>query len=371
MSQSTEIPLVDLRAQYASIQGEIDSAIQAVIDQAAFIGGPFLEDFEKNFATYCGVQFAVGTSSGTSALQLALLAAGIGPGDEVITVSNTFVATAGAISAVGARPVFVDVEEHYCTLDPKRLADAITPKTQAVIPVHPYGQPSAMEPIMAIAKDFSLTVIEDAAQAHGADSGGRMVGNLAHAACFSFFPGKNLGAYGDAGMVVTNNSEIAQHVKLVRDHGRKGKHECIVVGGNFRLDGLQAAILDVKLKHMPRWTERRRALAARYTKALAGLEELDLPKEREGDTHVYHLYVIRTPQRDALLQHLKSRGIAAAVHYPIPLHLQPAFAFLEHGEGTFPVSERMAREVLSLPIYPELTEAQQDHIVGALWKALA
>jgi dTDP-4-amino-4,6-dideoxygalactose transaminase len=363
---SIDIPLVDLKAQYASIQPEIDAAIQAVIDQAAFAGGPFVEAFEANFAAFCGTRYAIGTSSGTSALHLALLAVEVGPGDEVITVPNTFVATVEAIVAVGARPVLVDVEERYHTLDPGALEAAITPQTKAIIPVHLYGQPVDMDPLAEVARANDLRVIEDAAQAHGARYKGRTVGSLGDVGCFSFYPAKNLGAYGEAGMLVTDDPDVAERARLLRNHGLKEKHHHVLQGFNFRMDGLQAAILDVKLKHLPRWTERRQALAASYREVLTEVSDLLLPEERPEATHVYHLYVVRTSRRDELLQHLAREGIGAGIHYPVPVHRQPAFATLGHEAGAYPVAERLAVEILSLPLYPEFTERQMERVVQAV-----
>lgn len=363
---STQIPLVDLKAQYATIKPEIDSAIQAVIEQTAFVSGPFLQTFEENFASFCGTQFAVGTSTGTSSLQLALLAAGVGSGDEVITVPNTFVGTVEAIVATGARPVLVDVEERYHCLDPLRLEGAITPRTKAVIPVHLYGGMADMEPIEKIAKSYDLTIIEDAAQAHGAQYKGRSAGSLGAIGCFSFYPAKNLGAYGEAGMVVTNDRESFEKVRLLKNHGRKTKHEHVLQGSNFRMDGLQAAILDVKLKHLGQWTERRRSVAEKYTHCLSEVSGLRLPEERPDTVHVYHLYVVRTTHREELLRHFNEDGIGAGIHYPIPVHLQQAFSQLGYERGSFPVAERLAEEVLSLPLYPELTEEQVDRVVESV-----
>ena len=356
------IPLVDLKAQYASIRPEIDVAIQRVIDTTSFIMGPDVRAFEDAFARYCGVTHCVGVSSGTAALELALRAFGVGPGHEVITVAHTFIATAEAISAVGAKPVFVDIDPATYTLDPNRLTAAITPATRAIIPVHIYGHPAAMTAINQVAKIHNLVVIEDAAQAHGATWQGKFAGTLADAACFSFYPGKNLGAYGDAGALTTNNPPIAEQVRSLRNHGRRSKYLHDQKGFGERLDTLQAAILAAKLPHLVQWTTARRRLAARYNVLLAACE-VSLPTVAPEAEPAWHLYVLRTPQRDALLDFLKAHGVEAGVHYPVPLHLQPAYADLGYHKGDFPVTEAVADSCLSLPLYPEMTEAQQDRVV--------
>jgi dTDP-4-amino-4,6-dideoxygalactose transaminase len=359
-----KIPLVDLKAQYLSIKSEIDAAIDRVIDKTAFILGEEVESFEKEFAAFCKAEYCVGVASGTAALHLALLACGVRPGDEVITTPFTFIATAEAISHCGARPVFVDIDPRNCLLDPTQVEAAITRATKAIVPVHLYGQPVEMDPILDIARKYGLRVVEDAAQAHGAEYRGKRTGTLGDVACFSFFPGKNLGAYGDGGAVVTNDPDIARKVRRLRDHGRESKYEHLEIGFGERLDALQAAILRAKLAHLEDWTEARRKHAARYDALLRpmGIETVQVsPHVR----HVYHLYVIRSPRRDALLEHLKSRGIGAGVHYPIPLHLQPAYS-AEYKHVRLPQAERAAQEVLSLPIYPELTEEQLEYVAGAV-----
>lgn len=363
MAQS--IPLADLQAQYQAIGEEIDAAIRRVISKSSFILGPEVTNFEQAFAAYCGAAHCVGVSSGTAALELALRALGVGPGDEVITVAHTFIATAEAISAVGAKPVFVDIEPHSYNLAPEAFAEAITPRTRAVIPVHLYGQPADMTRINRIAREHGLRVIEDAAQAHGATWEGRRAGVLGDAACFSFYPGKNLGAYGDAGAVVTNQAEIAEQVRLLRNHGRRAKYLHEQIGFGERLDALQAAILGAKLSHLGKWIEERNRLAARYTSRLADLE-LVLPQVSEQARHAWHLYVVRTPRRDEMLEHLHQQGIGAGVHYPIPLHLQPAYAELGYGRGDLPVTELVADTCLSLPLYPEMTEEQQDRVIQCI-----
>ena len=367
---STRVPLVDLAAQYAAIRPEVDQAIQAVLDATDFIMGPAVKRFEADFAAYCQAAHCVGVASGTAALELVLRAVGVGPGDEVITVAHTFIATAEAITAVGARPVFVDIDPCTYNLDPARLSAAITPTTRAIMPVHIYGQPADMDGIRAIAAAHHLAVIEDAAQAHGATWNGVTAGGLGQAACFSFYPGKNLGAYGDAGAVVTNDAAIAEQVRLLRNHGRRSKYLHEVKGYGERLDTLQAAVLAAKLPHLPAWTAARRRLAARYDALLA-----DLPVERPvvapAAEPVWHLYVLRCGQRDALLEHLNRAGIGAGVHYPVPLHLQPAYADLGYAPGALPVTETVAATCLSLPIYPEMTEGQQDHVVAEIRRFFA
>jgi dTDP-4-amino-4,6-dideoxygalactose transaminase len=359
------IPLVDLKAQYRSIQSDIDAAIRRVVENTSFILGKEVQAFEQAFAQYCGADHCIGVSSGTAALHLALRAAGIGPGDEVITSPFTFVATAEAIWMAGARPVFVDIHPRYYCIHPDLIERAITPRTKAIMPVHLYGQPADMGPIMDIARRHQLLVIEDAAQAHGAEYHGRRTGTLGDIAGFSFYPGKNLGAYGDAGAVVTNNAELAERVRMLRDHGRRSKYEHEILGYGERLDALQAAILAAKLPHLEAWTERRRALAHRYHQLLAGVP-VELPEEMPGTRMVYHIYAIRTSHRDALLQHLNAQGIGAGIHYPIPLHLQPSLRYLGYQPGDFPEAERASQEVLSLPLYPEMTDEQQDMIVEAI-----
>jgi dTDP-4-amino-4,6-dideoxygalactose transaminase len=359
------IPLVDLKAQYAAIRPEIDEAIARVIANTSFIMGAEVRDFEEAFADACGVKYAVGVASGTAALELALEALDVGASDEVITTPLTFLATAEAIAQRGARPVFVDIEPGTVNLDPSLLSDAVTPQTRVIMPVHLYGLPANMDAISKVARQHNLFVVEDAAQAHLARYRGRVVGGLGDVACFSFYPGKNLGAYGDGGMVVTNDETLADKVRLLRNHGRSEKYVHQILGHGERLDALQAAILAVKLPHLPDWNIRRRAVAARYRELLTD-SPLTLLDDSEACEQVYHLFVVRTPQRDALQQHLKERGIAAGIHYPLPLHLQPACAYLGYGAGDFPQAEQAANEVLSLPIYPELTDDQIAQVVDAI-----
>ena len=364
------IPLVDLKAQYRAIRPEIDTAIATVITNTSFIMGPMVSEFERQFADFCGVDHCIGVSSGTAALTLALRALGIGPGDEVITTAHTFIATAEAICAVGAQPVFVDIDPITYTLDPDRFAAAITSATRAVIPVHIYGQPAAMDRINLIAETHGLAVIEDAAQAHGATWQGQLAGSLAHLGCFSFYPGKNLGAYGDAGAVTTNDPALAEQIRSLRNHGRRDKYVHDQVGYGERLDTLQAAILTVKLAHLADWTAARRRLAARYHTLLADLD-LILPQEADEANAAWHLYVVRTPHRDQIVDQLKRHGVEAGIHYPLPLHLQPAFASLGSRAGDLPVTEAVSATCLSLPLFPEMTDAQQDRVAELLHELLS
>jgi len=363
------IPLVDLKAQYLSIKDEIDAAIQRCIDRATFILGPEVAAFEEEFAAFCGVRHAVGVDSGTAALHLALRILGVGPGDEVVTTAYTFIATAEVVSLVGARPVFVDIDPRTYNMDPAKLEEAITPRTRAIIAVHLAGQPADMDPILDVARRHGLPVIEDAAQAHGATYRGRPVGTMGDLACFSFYPGKNLGCYGDGGALVTDRDDYADQARLLRDHGRRSKYEHLVTGYGYRLDALQAAILRAKLPHLREWNERRRAHAAAYAELLR-LLGVGLPQELPGARSVYHLYVVRVPARDQVFASMRERGIGVGIHYPIPLHLQPVYRDLGYREGDFPEAERAAREVLSLPMYPELTRAQMERVAAALAKAL-
>jgi len=357
------IPLVDLRRQYLSIRKEIDQAIQGVIDNSAFIMGEDVQEFENEFAKFCGVKYGVGTSSGTTALHLALVICGIKQGDEVITVPYTFIATTEAISYTGAKAVFVDIEDRSYTMDAEKIEEAITERTRAIIPVHLFGHPADMDKITKIAKKHNLIVIEDACQAHGAEYKGKKVGSLGDIACFSFYPGKNLGAYGDAGMAVTNNEEFAEKMRLLRNHGRNKRYYHQIEGYNYRLDTIQAAILRVKLRHLEEWTEKRRRNAKLYNKLLKG-SGVKTPVEMEYAKHVYHLYVIKTEKREKLYSRLKENGISAAVHYPLPLHLQEAYRYLGWKKGDFPISEACSERLLSLPMFPELTTDEIKKIAG-------
>jgi dTDP-4-amino-4,6-dideoxygalactose transaminase len=360
--QQNSIPLVDLKAQYETIHSEVDQAIQRVLTSTAFILGPDVRQFEEAFAAFCGARHCVGVSSGTAALELALRGLGVCAGDEVITVAHTFIATAEAISALGAQPVFVDIDPHSYTMAPDALERAINQATRAIIPVHIYGQPADMGAINEIAAAYRLVVVEDAAQAHGATWQGHSAGALSDAACFSFYPGKNLGAYGDAGAVTTDDAGLAEQLRLLRNHGRRAKYLHEQVGFGERLDTLQAAILAAKLPHLQQWTDDRRRLAQRYNRLLADCD-LILPHVAADANPVWHLFVIRTPQRDRLLEHLRQHDVEAGVHYPVPLHLQPAYAFLGYQRGDLPVTETVADTCLSLPLYPEMSDAQQDRVV--------
>ena len=359
------IPFVDLKAQYRSIKPEVTAAIAGVLESCEFTLGSEVAAFEEEFAAYCRAEHGVGVNSGTSALHLALLAAGVGPGDEVITVPFTFLATVSAIDYTGARPVFVDVDPRTLTMDPAALEAAITPRTRAVIPVHLYGRPADMDPIVAIARRHGLVVIEDAAQAHGADYKGRRVGTLGDMACFSFYPGKNLGAYGEGGLVVTDSPEYTRTLRMLRDWGAEKKYEHVLKGYNYRMEGIQGAVLRVKLRHLDDWTEARRAAAARYDELLVD-SGVETPPPAPDARHVYHIYAVRTASRQAWQDALQQQGIQTGVHYPVPVHLQPAFADLGYRAGQFPASERAAKEVLSLPMFPELSAEQCETVCGAV-----
>ena len=365
------IPLVDLKAQYRSIRTDVDSAIQRVLEHTGFIMGEEVDAFERAFARYVGVKQAAGVASGTSAIHLALLACGVGPGDEVITTAHTFAATAEAISHTGARPVFVDIDPTTYTIDPNQVEDAIGPRTRALLPVHLYGHPADMDALEDIARRRDLWLIEDAAQAHGAEHRGRRCGSIGHLNCFSFYPGKNLGAYGDAGAVTGDDPVLVTRVRQLRAHGRlTAKYEHEEIGYGERLDALQAAILAAKLPYLDSWVEARRGHADRYNKLLTDCDVVR-PIEAAEARHAYHLYVIRTASRDAVLQRLKARGIGAGIHYPIPVHRQPAYQKHGYADVSLPITEQAAREVLSLPMYPELEEADIDAVATALREALA
>jgi dTDP-4-amino-4,6-dideoxygalactose transaminase len=356
-----KVPYLDLKAQYRSIKPEIDAAIARVLDSCQFVLGAEVAGFEQDFAAYCGTAECIALNSGTSALHLALLAAGIGPGDEVITVPFTFVASVAAVCYAGARPVLVDIDPRSFTLDPATIEAAITPRTKAILPVHLYGQSADMDPIMEIARRHGLVVIEDAAQAHGAKYKGRPVGSIGDMACFSFYPGKNLGAYGEGGAVTTSNAEYARTIRMLRDWGQDRKYHHLLRGYNYRMEGFQGAILRVKLRHLEQWTEARRAVVSKYNELLAD-SGVELPREMPWGRHVYHVYTLRTDDRDGLQQALTAAGIQTGIHYPIPVHLQPAYADLGYGRGAFPQSEKAAGEVLSLPLYPEMTDAQLEAV---------
>jgi dTDP-4-amino-4,6-dideoxygalactose transaminase len=361
-----KVPFLDLRAHHQAIREQLDGAIAEVLDSGAFAGGPFVSAFERDFAAYCGAAGAVGVGSGTDALWLTLLALGVGAGDEVITVPSTFMATAEAISFCGARPVFVDIDEHTYTLDPAQLEQAITSKTRAIIPVHLFGQMADMDAVLAVAGRHGIPVVEDACQAHGARSKGRRAGTLGVAGCFSFYPGKNLGALGEAGAVVTSDPELEAKVRVLRDHGQSSKYYHSVVGWNARMDGIQGAVLSVKLKRLDSVNARRELRAQLYEELLGGAKEIVTPFVAPGNQHVYHVYAVRVGQRDLVLRDLAEHGIGCAIHYPIPVHLQEAYRGLGYGEGSFPVAERCAKEFLSLPMYPELTDEQIQAVAREL-----
>jgi dTDP-4-amino-4,6-dideoxygalactose transaminase len=358
-----KVPFLDLKAHHALMIDEFDGAIREVIESSAFAGGPFVERFEEEFAAYCGSTYAIGVGNGTDALWLTLLALGIGEGDEVITVPNTFIATAEAITYCKAEPVFVDVDETTFTMDPAELKKSLTARTKAIIPVHLFGQPADLDPILEFARAHGLFVIEDAAQAHGAEYKGQKVGTMGDAGCFSFYPGKNLGAFGEAGAVVTNDAELRNKIQNLRDHGQTRKYFHTLMGWNCRMDGIQAAVLSIKLRHLEEGNTLRREHALQYDRAFAGLDAVVTPFEANYARHVYHVYAIRVQERDNVWRSLQEKGIGCAVHYPIPLHLQEACRNLGHTPGAFPVAENQAKEFLSLPMFPELTEDQVEYVV--------
>lgn len=358
------VPFVDLRAQYASIKGEIAPAIDEVLESAAFIMGPQIARFEREYASYIGTRHCVGVESGTAALKLALQALGINSGDEVVIPANTFIASAEAITATGATPVLVDMDDAYL-MDASALEAAITPRTKALMPVHLYGQVVPMEPILEVARRHGLRVVEDASQAHGARWQGRRAGSIGDVGCFSFYPAKNLGCYGDGGALVTGDDALAERVRLLQDFGQKKKYVHSIKGDNCRLDSIQAAVLSVKLPHLDAWNDARRAHARRYDERLGELG-FPVPKRHSDEAHVYHLYVTEVPGRDAVRERLTERGVHSGIHYPIPIHLQPAYSELAHLKGRFPLTEVAAEGILSLPMFPEMTEAQIDYVVDTL-----
>jgi dTDP-4-amino-4,6-dideoxygalactose transaminase len=369
------VPFLDLKAQYLPIKDEIHAALDSVLDKTAFAGGPFVAQFEKEFAAFCGTEQAVGVGNGTDALWMALLALGVGPGDEVITVPDTFIATCEAISYCGATPVFVDIDEKSYNMDPVKLEQyievrnsqpATRSKLKGIIPVHLFGQMADMDPIMEIAKKYNLFVVEDASQAHGSLYKGRQAGSIGDAGCFSFYPGKNLGAYGEAGAVVTNNSGLADKMRILRDHGSSKKYYHQVVGWNARMDGFQGAVLSVKLKYLPQWNEARRKNAAIYNDLLAGFAGIITPVEMSYAKHVYHVYALRVKNRDSLISTLGEKGIGTNVHYPVPVHLQNAYKFLGLKQGNFPVAEKCASEFISLPMFAELSSEQISYTADAV-----
>ena len=359
------VPFLDLKAQYRSIKAEIDEAVLGVLASSVYVLGPNVMKFEEEFAAYHGAEHGVAVNTGTSALHVALLAAGVGPGDEVITVSMTFIATAAVVSYTGATPVFVDVDPITFTMDPSKIEAKITPRTKAILPVHLYGQPADMGPIMAIAERHGLVVIEDAAQAHGAEYQGKRVGGIGHMAAFSFYPGKNLGAYGEGGMVTTNNAGYARQMKLLRDWGQEKKYHHDMVAYNYRMDAIQGAILRVKLRHLEAWTELRRLHALQYEACLSKLG-IGRATEITGRRHVYHIYSVFHPARQQLQAALQAEGIHTGMHYPIPVHLQKPYQSLGYREGDFPVTEQTAKEQLSLPMFAELTQEQVSRVAAVV-----
>ncbi|MBV9276162.1 MAG: DegT/DnrJ/EryC1/StrS family aminotransferase [Verrucomicrobia bacterium] len=366
-----KVPFLDLWSQHLPLMSELNQAIQEVIESSAFAGGKFVADFEDDFAAYCDAPYAIGVGSGTEALWLSLLACGVGPGDEVITVPSTFMATAEAITHCGARPVFVDVDENTYTMNAEELGEVLTSKTKAIIPVHLFGQPADMDPILEFAREHGLYVIEDACQAHGAEYNGKRVGTLGDTACFSFYPGKNLGAFGEAGAIVTCSPELQEKIRVLRDHGQVRKYFHSMIGWNCRMDGIQGAVLRIKLRQLEGNNQLRREHAAHYAAELQELEGITLPAEAGYAHHVYHVYAIRVSNRDELMKSLMDQGIMTGIHYPVPVHLQEAYQGLGYGPGSFPVAERCAAEFLSLPMYPELTYAQLEQVTQGVKEAVA
>ncbi len=372
MRREIAVPLLDLKAQYATIRDEVQEAVNRVLESQYFILGPEVKALEEEIAAYSQCEFGIGVSSGTDALLVSLMAIGIQPGDEVITTPYTFFATAGSIARLCAKPVFVDIDPLTYNIDPDKIEAAITPRTKAIIPVHLYGQMADMDPIMAIAERHNLYVIEDAAQAIGSEYKGRRAGSIGHLGCFSFFPSKNLGGIGDGGMVVSNDSDLADRVRLLRNHGYRPKYYNKVVGGNFRLDAMQAAVLGVKLRHLDDWTAGRQRNVATYRRLFkeAGLSDgenpIVLPYDAGWGRHIYNQFVIRVPERDELKAYLKGNGIGCEIYYPVPLHLQECFANFDYGRKDFPYSEAAAKETLALPIYPELSNEMLSWVVNGL-----
>lgn len=360
------VPFQDMKGRHVAEREAYLKVIGDVIDSGELAGGRYVEKFERDFATYCGVAHAVGVGSGTEALWLTLLAMGIGPGDEVITVPMSFVATVEAICLTGAKPVFVDIDPHTYTIDPSALHGALTHRTKAIIPVHLFGQPADMAPILEFAHQHGLRVIEDAAQAHGAECGGQKVGSIGDAGCFSFYPAKNLGAMGEAGAIVTDHKKLADRIQKLRNHGQSHKNSHALVGWNCRMDGIQGAVLSLKLQRLDHENQMRRGHARRYAEKLSDLSELDLPMEASGRSHVFHIYAIRTSARDRLTSHLRANQIEFGVHYPVPIHLQPAFHHLGLRLGDFPISESYANELVSLPMFPEMETEQIDQVARAI-----
>jgi dTDP-4-amino-4,6-dideoxygalactose transaminase len=365
-----KVPFLDLKSHHAPLRDEFDHAIREVIDSGIFAGGPAVVLFEEAFAKFCNCEHAVGLGSGTEAVWLALMACGVGSGDEVITAPTTFMATAEAITYCGATPVFVDVDERTYTMDPGALSRALTSRTKAIVPVHLFGQMANMDPILKFARQHGLFVVEDAAQAHGAEYKRRKAGSMGDVGCFSFYPGKNLGALGEAGAVVTNNLELRDKIRILRDHGQVRKYQHTMIGWNCRMDAIQGACLAIKLRHLQRGNELRRKHAQRYNEGFQGLDEVVTPIEADYARHVYHVYTIRVQGRDGVIRQLEEKGVGYGVHYPIPIHLQEAYAGLGYERGAFPVSEMIASEVLSLPMYPELEEDQIDFVIETVTEAV-
>jgi len=360
------VPFFDLKAQYKSIKPEIDNAVLEVLESTQFVLGDKVAAFEQQFAAYCGARHGIAVNSGTSALHLALLAAGVGPGDEVITIPFTFVATVSAICYTGATPVFVDVEPRSMTMDASQLEAKITPRTKAILPVHLYGQMADMDAILEIGNRHGIPVIEDACQAHGAEYKGARAGSFGLSGCFSFYPGKNLGAYGEGGLVVTSDDAHAKKIRMLRDWGQEKRYHHVLKGFNYRMEGIQGAILGVKLRYLEGWTETRRARAREYDALLNGADGIKVPEQLPGRRHVYHIYAVRSSDREGLQQYLQAEGIQTGLHYPIPVHLQEAHADLGYKVGDFPQSEAAAREVLSLPMWPEMTSGQVGEVVATM-----
>ena len=367
---NVRVPYLDLKAQYQSIKPEIDAAIARVLESGQFVLGSEVAAFEQDFASYCASSECIAVNSGTSALHLALLAAGVGAGDEVITTPFTFVASIASILYAGGRPVLVDIDPQSLTIDPAAIEAVVTPRTKAIMPVHLYGQSADMDPIVAIAKKHNLVVIEDAAQAHGAKYKGRPVGGIGDMGCFSFYPGKNLGAYGEGGAITTSNPEYARKIRLLRDWGQDRKYHHALRGFNYRMEGFQGAILRVKLAHLEKWTEARRSIVGKYNELLADCD-VETPKEMPWARHVYHVYTLRSTERDALQSALAAEGIQTGIHYPVPAHLQPAYSDLGYGPGDFPRAEAIAHEVISLPLYPELSSDLVSEVARAVKRAVA
>lgn len=361
-----KVPFVDLKPQFREVEHEVLPMVREAMENAAYIGGPQVTGFEAEFGNFCGSKYCVGVNSGTDALRFALIAAGVGPGDEVITVPHTFIATTEAISQVGAKPVFVDIDLETYNMDVSKIAGAITPRTRAIVPVHIYGQPADMDPISEVAHKNDLVVIEDACQAHGALYKGKRAGSMGLTGCFSFYPGKNLGAYGEAGAVVTHSEDMARKIRMIRDHGQAKKYYHDMEGYNGRLDAIQAGVLRIKLRRLEAWNQSRRQNAAHYNELLSRIKGVTVPVEPDGYRHVYHLYVILADDRDLLQKCLDKKGVSTGLHYPVPLHLQKAYANQGHKEGDFPVTESVARRVLSLPMFPELAKEQVEYVADCI-----